>query len=700
MKIWNDAKDCYFLSLLKMGLNTIPMCSKNFEDMSEQEFVEWLSKQDLDEQKKKKGKFAVQVPEMVEPGNTNKSDVVILPLSLEDNSTINGTASIFEEFGKEFRISCDHDTCFLPFNETTKTFDLKEARNRFEFLKVLENHKLEMKELTSQLDSREKSIEGAASNQADSDEEDLSFLVSGDDDQDKECDDIDNDGDDEDGGNVESADPASKKNMFHKLDSKFGKMYDYVVKKMWRAVHNSDSSAFEQFLHEMDEKRCEWDTSVTDHLGRTIIHAAVEENNETLVRTLLHVGFDVNSLEGCGASPLTLAVLNKNEKLVKLLHEHFALSCGPLFAKMPSPLAIAKAMELDDIVKLFESEPDSVEDILLWQRFEGGHACENLVHDDEVEIDEVEGDGFAYNRSMCKACPTIIVGDNRTNKVCRGVRNRSMSAYGWCSEFPGDMHTKGYLCETCFKVLGNGGFHYMIHTVMKRVKVTQEAFGKKKFQEQNLSRIKEAVRDGGLAYGLAAVQEFKKSAYFPSESDLKASLRRSGSHNDVLLDAFKKWLHDGAAEDASFRYHSELITLFAPLLDLYCSATKNGNGVSRETVWLILLPIFCQLRMKNYWTESLVHVVNFIAKWPLAVRKMMQQNCSISIKGNKGANIDLDEYVETYIVQPLKNYVSGKSQHNKYVDLHCILHPIFFWTLLVKMGHFILPTKCKLEIVP
>lgn len=64
--------------------------------------------------------------------------------------------------------------------------------------------------------------------------------------------------------------------------------------------------------------------------------------------------------------------------------------------------------------------------------------------------------------------------------------------------------------------------------------------------------------------------------------------------------------------------------------------------------------------MKNYWTESLVHVVNFTAKWPLAVRKMIQQNCSISMKGNKGANIDLDEYVETCIVQPLKNYVSGE----------------------------------------
>ena len=166
---------------------------------------------------------------------------------------------------------------------------------------------------------------------------------------------------------------------------------------------------------------------------------------------------------------------------------------------------------------------------------------------------------------------------------------------------------------------------------------------------------------GGVAYGLAAIHEFKKSNFFPSETVLKASLCRSGSHNEVLLDAFKKWLQHGTAEDEAFKYHAELITLYAPLLQLYCCATKHGDGLCRETVWLMLLPVFCQLEMKNYWTESLVHIVNFIAKWPLAVRKMMQQNCSISVKGNKGANIDLDEYVETYIVQPLKNYVSGES---------------------------------------
>ena len=101
----------------------------------------------------------IQVPEMINPQSSNaKSDVVILPLSLEDNSTITGTACILEEFGKEFSISCNHDTCFLTFNDNTKTFDLKEARSRFEFLTLLEKHKSEMKELKLQLDKREKKV--------------------------------------------------------------------------------------------------------------------------------------------------------------------------------------------------------------------------------------------------------------------------------------------------------------------------------------------------------------------------------------------------------------------------------------------------------------------------------------------------------------------------------------------------------------
>lgn len=122
-------------------------------------------------------------------------------------------------------------------------------------------------------------------------------------DEEQEC----NDNADDDVENAESNDPAttSKKSAFPKVDGKFNKMYHNIVKRMWKAVHNPDFTLFEIFLIEIDEKHYEWDTINTDNFGRTIIHAAVEENNETLIRTLLHVGVDVNCVEGCGASPLT-----------------------------------------------------------------------------------------------------------------------------------------------------------------------------------------------------------------------------------------------------------------------------------------------------------------------------------------------------------------------------------------------------------
>ena len=124
---------------------------------------------------------------MVKPEDSNeKSNVVILPLSLEDNSTITGTASILEEFGSEFGIICSHDTCFLPFNDDTKTYDLKEARSRFEFLTLLEKHKSEMIELKLHLERREKGIEVAASTQADEDEG--TCFLAADIDGDEECD--------------------------------------------------------------------------------------------------------------------------------------------------------------------------------------------------------------------------------------------------------------------------------------------------------------------------------------------------------------------------------------------------------------------------------------------------------------------------------------------------------------------------------
>ena len=67
-----------------------------------------------------------------------------------------------------------------------------------------------------------------------------------------------------------------------------------------KASLKSDSTAFKRFLNDMAEKRCKWDTSNTNHFGRTILCAPVD-------------------------SLLTIALLNKNERLMKLLHNNFAL---------------------------------------------------------------------------------------------------------------------------------------------------------------------------------------------------------------------------------------------------------------------------------------------------------------------------------------------------------------------------------------
>ena len=98
---------------------------------------------------------------------------------------------------------------------------------------------------------------------------------------------------------------------------------------------------------------------------------------------------------------------------------------------------------------------------------------------------------------------------------------------------PGDFHTTGYFAEACFIEQGPGGFHFLVSKVLKRPKLTVEAF-KKKFSEGNLDRIREAVRDGAKAYGLAAVLEFKELDMYPTEAEISVSK----SHRKPLQTVF------------------------------------------------------------------------------------------------------------------------------------------------------------------
>jgi hypothetical protein len=247
----------------------------------------------------------------------------------------------------------------------------------------------------------------------------------------------------------------------------------------------------------------------TDQYGRTIFHCAVETKNYVLVKLLLAVGINPNAKEGCGATPMTIAVLNADHEASKILLENFAEYEGALFGSFPSPLEMATAMGLANIVVLFQSYSQANDNpvVKALQRSDSSlsniKSTQNPVEDMDADSNPPAESGceYEYKRSDYKGFPTAVVGDVGTCKVNRSVKHRNSTAYSWMTEIPGDMHAKGHLCEATFKAHGKSGFHKLVHSVMKRPKLTEEAFKKRKFQEQNLNHIQEAVRDASFAYG-------------------------------------------------------------------------------------------------------------------------------------------------------------------------------------------------------
>ena len=59
----------------------------------------------------------------------------------------------------------------------------------------------------------------------------------------------------------------------------------------------------------------------------------------------------------CGATPLTIAVVNKNEELAQLLVQNFAIFDSRYFTTIPNPVTIAKKMDMD-IVSTMENMSD------------------------------------------------------------------------------------------------------------------------------------------------------------------------------------------------------------------------------------------------------------------------------------------------------------------------------------------------------
>lgn len=161
--MWEKWCDRYYLQLLNSFLNYIPASPKSFEEMNEVEINTWLRNTSFEDWNTP-AKYIIKISSVYEFGkNTQlpeKTNVVTLPLSLEDNSTLTGTAAVLEEFGKEFNLPCSNDSgMYIEFDRTKKEFDIKSARERYVFTKSLEEHRNVMAQMEKQMTSTDKDIE-------------------------------------------------------------------------------------------------------------------------------------------------------------------------------------------------------------------------------------------------------------------------------------------------------------------------------------------------------------------------------------------------------------------------------------------------------------------------------------------------------------------------------------------------------------
>ena len=223
----------------------------------------------------------------------------------------------------------------------------------------------------------------------------------------------------------------------------------------------------------------------------------------------------------------------------------------------------------------------------------------------------------------------------------------------WVGLCPGDLHNKGYFCEAVYKVHRSSGFHVILAEMMKRKRLTTEVFGRKEFNKSNLVKVREAINNACRSYGIAAALEFISSDSLFSKEELKAD-----TDGLLLLSSFKEWLKSSLKTDLAFDHRAMVFRFYGPLQQLYDLATSHGDGVAHEAIYQAQLPMYAQLGFCNYFAEVFCHVVNSLAKWPSATQMLLLNNCCVNLLGKKRHRIELDAYVESEVVKPLKNYTS------------------------------------------
>ena len=241
----------YILQLLDDGLNKIPPHEKSICDMNKKECKQCLSNADFCTQQN----VTLSIPSIESIFHTSmstvKTDVHILPLSLENNATLTGTSVILDQFAEGFSLCTKVDKLeTLSFDKRNRNFSLKKAREHVEFSIMLYEHRDEMADLLKTLEAKEKEFDSS---------QELTTNVDSDDEL---------TGDSDDETRLRTTIQQAK-SRFAKCDEVFTKLYKNIADKV-RQFKQTDS--VEPVIQDLSNISLD----VRDHLDRSLLHMAVE----------------------------------------------------------------------------------------------------------------------------------------------------------------------------------------------------------------------------------------------------------------------------------------------------------------------------------------------------------------------------------------------------------------------------------------
>ena len=117
---------------------------------------------------------------------------------------------------------------------------------------------------------------------------------------------------------------------------------------------STDGKSLQQCSTVLKQNAREW-LSMEDQHGRTCRHVTVEENNIRLTECLLVSGAEVNRPEGCGVTPLMIAIIKEQLEMTQLLLKYHAKAHGTFAGLIPSPLQLAESTNNDLIASLLKN---------------------------------------------------------------------------------------------------------------------------------------------------------------------------------------------------------------------------------------------------------------------------------------------------------------------------------------------------------